>query len=190
MLTDGNVLVAGGGGDGLRTSELYDPATGTWALSGNLNQARVRHTATLLTSGEVLVAGGDGNNGLLDSGELYASGNTVTTLDGHGAINGQDGQAMFNFHITQSGGLPSGIFSFIDGSAGVSIPEKPWFGVLPSLVTALTSAAPAVSRMEPGVVFDVSIMDNGDSTSDTFSISLSNGYSAGGNLINGDIQIY
>jgi hypothetical protein len=40
------------------------------------------------------------------------------------------------------------------------------------------------------VTFDVNITDTGNGTSDTFSISLSNGYSAGGNLTRGDIQIF
>ena len=41
-----------------------------WSYTGNLNTARAGHTATLLPSGKVLVAGG-GNNGFLNSAELY-----------------------------------------------------------------------------------------------------------------------
>jgi len=41
------------------------------------------------------------------------------------------------------------------------------------------------------VTYSVSVTDtSSDGRSDTFSISLSNGYSAGGNLIKGDIQIF
>ena len=50
LLTDGEVLVAGGGGP-LASAELYDPATGTWTVTGSLNTDRNYHTATLLSNG-------------------------------------------------------------------------------------------------------------------------------------------
>ena len=55
------VLVAGGFDNTFIASasaELYDPASGTWTITDNLNTARAFHTATLLPSGMVLVAGG------------------------------------------------------------------------------------------------------------------------------------
>lgn len=66
LLSNGEVLFTGGypGNDGqgdpttLALSEFFDPATGTWELVGNLNEARDGHTATLLPDGELLVAGG------------------------------------------------------------------------------------------------------------------------------------
>jgi N-acetylneuraminic acid mutarotase len=63
LLPNGKVLVAGGSGSvnddlSLKSAELYDPATGTWRNTGNLNTARCFHTATLLPSGNVLVAAG------------------------------------------------------------------------------------------------------------------------------------
>jgi len=78
LLPDGKVLVAGGYyfqmGEmkPLQESEVYDPATGTWTATGNLNTARGGHTATLLPDGKVLVAGGGGSSGLLNSSEVYA----------------------------------------------------------------------------------------------------------------------
>jgi hypothetical protein len=71
LLPDGKVLLAGGmeidcfGGCPSNTAELYDPATGTWTSTGNLNLAGGGHTAILLLSGKVLVIG-YGN-----SAELY-----------------------------------------------------------------------------------------------------------------------
>jgi N-acetylneuraminic acid mutarotase len=66
-LSSGQVLVAGGwiGNAPLywrRTSELYDPATGTWTATETLSTPRGNHTATLLDSGKVLVVGGDSTN--------------------------------------------------------------------------------------------------------------------------------
>lgn len=64
LLPNSKVLVVGGGGPYIgyfiqinNTSELYDPATGTWGYAGNLT-GRWHHTATLLPNGQVLVAGG------------------------------------------------------------------------------------------------------------------------------------
>src|SRR5947207_2438884 len=74
LLPNGKVLVAGGqnGGGFLVSSELYDPAAGTWAATtGPLNTARYAHTATLLPNGKVLVAGGQNGGGYLGSSELY-----------------------------------------------------------------------------------------------------------------------
>jgi CSLREA domain-containing protein len=73
LLPNGMVLVAGGFNSSglLRSSELYDPASGTWSASGNLLIARSGHTATPLENGMVLVAGGIGRSGFLRSAELY-----------------------------------------------------------------------------------------------------------------------
>ena len=62
------VLVAGGldGNDILNTAELYDPSTGTWTRTGNMSDARLDHTASVLMNGMVLVAGGrDGPDELI-----------------------------------------------------------------------------------------------------------------------------
>ena len=63
-LPDGMVLLTGGCSVGapcgtiFAAAELYDPVAGTFVPTGSLATARVRHTATLLSSGKVLVAGG------------------------------------------------------------------------------------------------------------------------------------
>jgi hypothetical protein len=76
LLPNGKVLVAGGSGNcdladfcyALNNAELYDPSTGTWSSTGNLNTARESGTATLLPNGKVLVVGGYGNG---NAAELY-----------------------------------------------------------------------------------------------------------------------
>ena len=66
-------LAAGGVGISgvLASAELYDLASESWTATGSLNNARDRHTATLLPTGIVLVAAGDGSNDVLTSAELY-----------------------------------------------------------------------------------------------------------------------
>jgi N-acetylneuraminic acid mutarotase len=79
LLNNGRVLMAGGwdsNGDYISSdadgAELYDPASGTFMSTGNLNVARDTHTATLLNDGTVLIAGGFDNNGnTLSSAEIY-----------------------------------------------------------------------------------------------------------------------
>jgi uncharacterized repeat protein (TIGR02543 family) len=84
LLPNGKVLVAGNydGNTSLSSAEIYDPATGTWSITGSMNSARDSHTATLLANGKVLVAGGMiGDNIELSSAELYdpATGTWSTT---------------------------------------------------------------------------------------------------------------
>jgi hypothetical protein len=65
LLPNGTVLVEGGFGRlsmPLASAEVYDLASGTWSVTGNLNTARGDHTATLLPNGMVLVAGGEDSN--------------------------------------------------------------------------------------------------------------------------------
>jgi hypothetical protein len=87
LLTDGHVLVVGGiatsiqvgagsssSGGPLATAELYDPASGTFAPTGELAAGHAGHTATLLLDGRVLVAGGldsTGTGTYVATAELY-----------------------------------------------------------------------------------------------------------------------
>jgi N-acetylneuraminic acid mutarotase len=57
--------------------------SGTWVTTGNMNVARMGHTATLLTNGQVLVAGGtNGHGALFASAELYDPGTGRWTATG------------------------------------------------------------------------------------------------------------
>jgi hypothetical protein len=58
-LSNGHVLMVGGqtSNGTLQQAELYNPTTGTWALTSPMLSPRWRPTATLLPNGKVLVAG-------------------------------------------------------------------------------------------------------------------------------------
>ena len=64
-LADGRVLAAGGldlnstrANPVLMSSEIYDPATGLWSMSGDMSTKRWGFTITTLSNGRVLAAGG------------------------------------------------------------------------------------------------------------------------------------
>jgi hypothetical protein len=73
-LNNGKVLVIGGSDS--RTvfaeCELYDPATGTWSLTGSLLTARCGFGTVQLADGRVLVMGGiEGSGNVLATSEIY-----------------------------------------------------------------------------------------------------------------------
>jgi Galactose oxidase, central domain len=193
LLPDGRVLVAAGQttlqnfGDG--GAELYDPTTGTWTITDNLNTPRTLHTATLLLDGQVLVAGGRDTSDE-SSAELYDPGITAATqVSGRGAIDGQGDAATFNFRAKQSGDRPTGSFSFSDPAAGILITKAK---VRTLTFNGNSANFSGTARLGNGtrVTYSVTVTDNSsDGSSDTFSITLSNGYSASGILTSGDIQI-
>lgn len=89
LLPDGKVLIAGGfGGSGTesdpyRSTEIYDPRTGSFQPAGNMSIGRSGHTATLLKSGKLLIAGGwTGRYNLRRSAELYDPATGVFTPTG------------------------------------------------------------------------------------------------------------
>lgn len=72
-LTDGRVLVAGGGVGivPLAGTDVFNPATNTWASAGSLHQARRGNETVLLPNGRVLTAGGVAGNTVLASSEIW-----------------------------------------------------------------------------------------------------------------------
>src|SRR4030095_15544574 len=89
------------------TAELYDPASGTWTVTGSLNTARAGHTAALLQN-RVLVAGGvDSNLVPSASAELYdlASGIWTTTGSLNEARNQHTATFLQNGIVLVAGGV-------------------------------------------------------------------------------------
>jgi len=97
LLGNGKVLVAGGVyytgvipytavAHYLASAELYDPASGTFTLTGSLHTARSGQSATLLKNGNVLLAAGQNDNtqnsGYLSSAELYSPATGKFTVTG------------------------------------------------------------------------------------------------------------
>ena len=61
FLPDGRLLVAGGhstGTSGIPRTVLFDPASGTWSITGSMAQGRYYPTTTVLPNGEVLAVSG------------------------------------------------------------------------------------------------------------------------------------
>jgi hypothetical protein len=189
LLSSGKVLVAGS--FVFNTAELYDPATGSWSSTSALLRARAYHTATLLLSGKVLAAGGRYSNGYLRNAELFDPGTTATAtqVSGRGSIAGQGDTATFNIQANNVGGVISGSVTFTDAAAGISMKKAK---VRTLTFTGNSATLGGNGRLGNGtnVTYSISVSDNSsDGSTDSFSISLSNGYSASGSLTSGDILI-
>jgi N-acetylneuraminic acid mutarotase len=115
LLPDGTVLVVGGiggptlPGSALASAELYDPQTGTWITTGEMDTSRYGHTATLLSDGRVLVAGGydpRGSGPSLASAELYdpATGTWTATGDMNEPSDGHTDTLLLDGKVLVAGG--------------------------------------------------------------------------------------
>lgn len=111
LLPSGRVLVAGGLGSGTST-ELFNPATNTWAFAGDLNSVqRTGHTATLLPGGSrVLIAHGT-TSGAAPRSEVYDA------MLGGWSVSGT-GNASRSQHTATL--LPSGLLLIAGGTDGSS----------------------------------------------------------------------
>jgi hypothetical protein len=72
-LSNGTVLIAGGenSSGALNESEIYDPTSATFSVTGNMGAARADHSATLLADGRVLIVGGRDGAGALNTTEIF-----------------------------------------------------------------------------------------------------------------------
>ena len=139
----------------------------------------------------MLVAGGADGSGIpLASAELYDPGIVAATnVDGRGAVDNQGNEVTFKFRASQGGDGSLGYFSFCDPAAGVCITNAK---IRSLSITGNSAEFSGQGYLENGsrVTFNVNVTDNGEpGTSDTISISLSDGYSVSGTLVKGDIRI-
>jgi large repetitive protein len=150
-LTDGRILLVGGYGPGniaSNTAEIYDPATGKFTATGNLNDGRYGHTATLLRNGTVLIAGGSssitGND--LASVEIYDPKRGTFTLtanlnvarSAHSATLLRDGAVLI------TGGYNSDVPSQFLNSAELYHPHSHSFSELRAKMAAPSSQQSAI----------------------------------------------
>jgi hypothetical protein len=151
LLPNGMVLVAGGELNApsgvnppLASAEVYDPAGGTWTVTGSFNTARASHTATLLQDGDVLAAGGTDSNGNgVAIAELYGTSAPVI-IGGNLSASATAGQ-QFVYQISAShkptsygaSGLPSGLS--IDTSSGIIYGVPSVSGNFPVQISATNS---------------------------------------------------
>ena len=99
LLSNGKVLIAGGavwdanqGFSATASAELYDPSTGSFSPTGDMNTARGEHVAALLADGKVLVAGGLSdfrNYTYFVSAEIYDPATGTFTPTGNMASSGR-----------------------------------------------------------------------------------------------------
>jgi N-acetylneuraminic acid mutarotase len=118
LLENGMVLVAGGrGADGaglteqfLDSSELYDPSTGNWTITGNMVAKRYRHVAVVIENETVLVAGGWNGSAYLQVAEVYnpLTGNWTRTGDMNVGLEAAIGILLASGNVLVTGGINGG----------------------------------------------------------------------------------
>jgi hypothetical protein len=131
LLRNGKVLITGGGGfggyvfpffyAGSISADLFDPATGVFTSTGNMEEARFGHTASLLADGKVLIVGGfaTGRSTPITLAEIYdpatgrftSAGHTFTAHAGHTATSLVGGKVLI------AGGIKSWANSITASSA-------------------------------------------------------------------------
>ncbi|MEK7353992.1 MAG: kelch repeat-containing protein, partial [Chloroflexota bacterium] len=104
LLPGGRVLIAGGirtttpgWGVPLNSAEIYNPATGTFTVAGNMTVERTFPTATPLSNGKVLIVGGGPSAELFDptTGAFTATtGNPTIPRGSHSATLFPNGQVL------------------------------------------------------------------------------------------------
>jgi hypothetical protein len=113
-------------------------------------------------------------------------------VTGGGWINVEYGRASFGFNAGVKGGTGlDAHVNYIDHSSGMHIKATSITDYVTTGPTSRRFKGSAEINGVPGQTYEIEVADNGEpGRSDTFSISLSNRYSAGGRLAGGNIQLH
>jgi len=139
LLNDGKVLVVGGDAREvlrycgppfhctrhvpLASAELFDPASGSFAGTGNMVAPRTLHAATLLGDGKVLVTGGDSGNDFstpLATAEIFdiSTGMFTPTSNMVNARAGHTATLLANGKVLVAGGSSGDAAELFDPATG------------------------------------------------------------------------
>jgi hypothetical protein len=119
---------------------------------------------------------------------------TPGKVTGGGQITLSPQRGSFGFNIMYSAGdtVPKGDLEYIDHETGMNVHTHDMTGLVvsPDRIWAIFTGTCTIDGVS-GFTFKVYVEDNGEpGKNDVFIITLSTGYSAGGTLLNGNIQIH
>jgi CSLREA domain-containing protein len=194
-ITLGSTLPAIASGMGALT---IDGSGQTNTISGNnLVGVFFINSGAILTLQNITIANGRGEmgGGVLNIGTLNVLAASPSDADGSGSILGpQGGQATFSFDVAlqqirqKTRGV--GSLDYSDPAAGLSFQSNKITSLTLSGNQIHFTGIAKVGRRSQ-LSYTVDATDNGPTgTLDTFSIQVSNGYTAGGNLTSGDNSIH
>jgi len=153
LLQNGMVLVAGGccaadGFTSLSSSELWNPTTGVWTLTGNMVATHAYQTATVLSDGTVLIEGGTFyRTGTTADSEVYnpATGTWAAVGGLNGSRSGNTATLLLNDQVLVAGGSPGGCCSGL-ATAELYAPTGQAWHSMPTMSTGRNNfAAAAIS---------------------------------------------